>query len=385
MDTKLKGKSKGRLKILLIIAACATGCSVLFYLMDNVFNGILVEWFEKNFMGVYYDYTYTGDGYSYYHDINWSSFKILIFICIGAAVAITVITAVVSSKLYAKKKVGEALGNASRMMREYIEKDIDAADIFPADYAEISAQMSEIKADMSRSEQIIKSEVARKNDLIASLAHDLKTPLTSVIGYLSLLDEAPDMPTEQKAKYVKISLDKAMRLESLINEFFEITRYNSQQITLIKEPTDIGYMLIQMSDEFYPSLKAHGNTISLNAEDDLTANVDSEKLARVFSNLLKNAVSYSYPDTVISISAKKINEKIEIRFINSGKVIPKQKLDMIFERFFRADEARNANTGGAGLGLAIAKEIISLHGGTITAKSENALTEFTVILPAGKS
>src|SRR5699024_274718 len=118
----------------------------------------------------------------------------------------------------------------SHMIHDFMSTDIDnTTSIFPKEYAEISTQMVEIKATMQRHEQILKEEATRKNDLIAYLAHDLKTPLTSVIGYLSLLDEAPDMPMLQRAKYVHITLDKAHRLESLINEFFEITRYNLQQ------------------------------------------------------------------------------------------------------------------------------------------------------------
>ena len=123
---------------------------------------------------------------------------------------------------------------------------------------------------MQRHEQILKEEAARKNDLIAYLAHDLKTPLTSVIGYLSLLDEAVDMPTPQRAKYVSITLDKAKRLEKLINEFFEITRYNLQGIVLEKETIDLYYMLVQMTDEFYPLLQAHQNTTELDVDEEMT-------------------------------------------------------------------------------------------------------------------
>ena len=139
--------------------------------------------------------------------------------------------------------------------------DREAGEVFPPEYAEISVQMAEIKSSIQRHEQTIKEEAARKNDLITYLAHDLKTPLTSVVGYLSLLEEAPDMPEEQKAKYVHITLDKALRLEKLINEFFEITRYNLQQIVLEKETVDLTFMLVQMTDEFYPILQEHNNTI----------------------------------------------------------------------------------------------------------------------------
>lgn len=260
--------------------------------------------------------------------------------------------------------------------------DIDnTTSIFPKEYAEISTQMVEIKATMQRHEQILKEEATRKNDLIAYLAHDLKTPLTSVIGYLSLLDEAPDMPMQQRAKYVHITLDKTHRLESLINEFFEITRYNLQQIEIEKEPIDLYYMLVQMTDEFYPLLQKHGNSTELNVDENTTIYGDAVKLARVFNNILKNAIAYSYPDSIIKIWTEQNDTAINIYFQNKGKTIPPHKLDSIFEKFFRLDEARTTNTGGAGLGLAIAKEIVTLHGGSISADSKNENITFCVSLP----
>lgn len=241
--------------------------------------------------------------------------------------------------------------------------------------------LNQLKISVQNNERVAQEAEQRKNDLIAYLAHDLKTPLTSVIGYLSLLDEALDMPVEQKAKYVHITLDKAKRLEKLIDEFFEITRYDLQNTSLEKETIDLYYMLVQMTDEFYPVLSAHANTIKLDANEDLTVYGDSAKLARVFNNILKNAISYSYPDTEIIVGAKAIEASVQITFCNHGKTIPASKLDAIFDKFFRLDETRATNTGGAGLGLAIAKEIITLHGGSITAESENENTTFFVTLP----
>ena len=228
---------------------------------------------------------------------------------------------------------------------------------------------------------MLKEEAGRKNDLIAYLAHDLKTPLTAVIGYLALLDEAQDMPIEQKTKYVNITLSKALRLEKLINEFFDITRYNLQQIDLEKESINLCHMLVQMTDEFYPLLNAHGNQTEVCVDEDVTVYGDSMKLARVFNNILKNAIYYSYPDTIIKIWAESTDTDVWIYFCNKGKTIPAGKLNSIFEKFFRMDEARSTNTGGAGLGLAIAKEIITLHGGKITAESENESTTFRISLP----
>jgi two-component system sensor histidine kinase VanS len=212
------------------------------------------------------------------------------------------------------------------------------------------------------------------------LAHDIKTPLTSVIGYLSLLDEAPDMPPEQKAKYVHITLDKANRLEKLVDEFFEITRYNFQTDLLSKERIDLYYMLAQMTDEFYPLLAAKGKQAVLHVPEDMTLYGDSDKLARVFNNILKNAVAYSPDHSVIDITAAISGGTASIVFTNAGS-ISKDKLTAIFEKFYRLNAARSSVTGGAGLGLAIAKEIVASHGGRIYADSDGKQTSFTVELP----
>jgi len=242
-------------------------------------------------------------------------------------------------------------------------------------------KFNQIKNNLEKQKKAALDAEQRKNDLVVYLAHDIKTPLTSVIGYLSLLDEAPDMPPEQKAKYVGITLEKAYRLEQLINEFFEITRFNLQTIVLNKEKINLLFMLQQMADEFYPMLTPQGKQVSVNVPDGLTLWGDADKLARVFNNILKNAVAYSYENSVIDISAKQLDKNIVISFTNQGNPIPQAKLETIFEKFYRLDSARSTNTGGAGLGLAIAQEIITAHGGTISVESNPENTTFTVKLP----
>lgn len=140
-------------------------------------------------------------------------------------------------------------------------------------------------------------------------------------------------------------------------------------------------MLVQMVDEFYPILSVKGNTAILRADESLTVQGDPVKLARVFNNILKNAAAYSDPNSEINISAQERDSCMVISFTNQGPTIPVEKLSMIFERFYRMDEAHGSNAGGAGLGLAIAKEIVTLHGGTIAAESRENTTVFTVTLP----
>ena len=252
---------------------------------------------------------------------------------------------------------------------------------FPPEMAETERKLTAVKTELR--ERTLEAELAnqRKNELVMYLAHDIRTPLTSVIGYLELMTDAPDMSVDQRAKYMSITLDKANRLEKMINEFFEITRYNLQQISISKEKIDLYYMLVQLSDELSPTLAEGGNATILKADENLTVYGDPDKLARVFNNVLKNAAAYSYPNTEIVISAFEAESSVVISFENKGKTIPKEKLLPIFEKFYRLDEARTSNTGGAGLGLAIAKEIVSLHGGTISADSKNDTIVFTIILP----
>ncbi len=233
-----------------------------------------------------------------------------------------------------------------------------------------------------------KSEAAvaeqRKNDLVVYLAHDLKTPLTSVIGYLTLLRDERQISEELREKYLSISLEKAERLEDLINEFFEITRFNLSSITLEYSSVNLTRLLEQLTYEFQPMLSEKNLTYSLEMERDMTLRCDVDQMQRVLDNLLRNAVNYSFEGGTIRIGASQEGEYMKIRFSNRGNTIPKEKLERIFEQFYRLDTARSSRSGGAGLGLAIAKEIVELHQGSITARSEDERIEFEVTLPCGK-
>ena len=206
-------------------------------------------------------------------------------------------------------------------------------------------KLNTLKHTLEKREQDARLAEQRKNDLVLYLAHDIKTPLTSVIGYLSLLDEAPDMPKDQKAKFIQITLDKAHRLDQLIDEFFEITRYNLQEIPLTKTHIDLYYMLVQMTDEFYPQFAANGKQTVIQAPEDLTVFGDPDKLARVFNNILKNAAAYSENNSTIVITAGISGDTVFIEFKNKG-AIPKNKLATIFDKFYRLDDARSSEKRG---------------------------------------
>lgn len=259
--------------------------------------------------------------------------------------------------------------------------DTDRAIIMPTELQSVERQLQRIKLDARQSREQAKEAEQRKNDLIVYMAHDLKTPLTSVIGYLSLLNEEKQISPELRDKYQQIALHKSERLEELINEFFEITRFNLSKMTLELSEINMTTMLEQITWEFQPLFSEKGLTCSLDLDRNLMITCDVDKMERVFDNLLKNAVNYSYENTEIFIQAKKLaNGKTIFLFRNHGKTISPEKLGHIFEQFFRLETSRNSKTGGAGLGLAIARDIVRLHGGELTCESAEEQITFRMVL-----
>lgn len=251
----------------------------------------------------------------------------------------------------------------------------------PPEMVEVEKKLNHFKTEAIKNERLARENEQKKDELIVYLAHDIKTPLTSMIGYLSLLSEIKDMPQEQRNRYIDIALDKSYRLEYLINELFDVARFNSEKIVLEKEEINLNLMLEQIADDFYPTLKEMNKKINFTSDEKTILYADPDKLSRVFNNLIKNAVNYSEENTDIDISILNKENQATVKITNKGKQIPKEKLDKIFEKFYRLDSSRTSKTGGSGLGLAIAKEIVELHGGRIYAESDMKETTFSVILP----
>lgn len=251
----------------------------------------------------------------------------------------------------------------------------------PPEMVEVEKKLNHFKTEAIKNERLARENEQKKDELIVYLAHDIKTPLTSMIGYLSLLSEIKDMPQEQRNRYIDIALDKSYRLEDLINELFDVARFNSEKIVLEKEEINLNLMLEQIADDFYPTLKEMNKKINFTSDEKTILYADPDKLSRVFNNLIKNAVNYSKENTDIDISILNKENQATVKITNKGKQIPKEKLDKIFEKFCRLDSSRTSKTGGSGLGLAIAKEIVELHGGRIYAESDMKETTFSVILP----
>ncbi len=251
----------------------------------------------------------------------------------------------------------------------------------PEELMEVERRLNDIQHTALRNARAAQDAEQKKNDLIVYLAHDLKTPLTSVIGYLTLLADEREISPELRQKYLSVALDRACRLEELINEFFEIARFSLVHLPLDPVRIDLSLMLGQIVYEFQPMLQEKHLTCKLSAAPELIVLCDGNKIQRVFDNLLRNAVNYCYPNTEIVVIASEAGEDIRVQVLNHGAPIRQDKLERLFEQFYRLDSARTSQTGGSGLGLAIAKEIVTRHGGTISAHCDGELISFTVTLP----
>ena len=278
------------------------------------------------------------------------------------------------------KKVFGYIDEVGKATEDLVNKDVEYIEL-PDELEEIKNRMNHLKRESEKNEKLAKENEEKKDELIVYLAHDIKTPLTSMIGYLSILDEIDDMPKNKQKNYISVALDKSYKLEDLINELFDVARFNSEKIVLEKEELNLNLMLEQIIDDFYPTLREVNKSIKLNYDKQITMDADPDKLSRVFNNLIKNAISYSKEESEIVINLKNDNNNAIIEVINKGKQISKEKLSKIFEKFYRLDSARTSRTGGSGLGLAIAKDIVDLHNGTIIAESNEEETTFRVSLP----
>ncbi|MDO4590886.1 MAG: HAMP domain-containing sensor histidine kinase [Slackia sp.] len=282
----------------------------------------------------------------------------------------------------------------------------------PEEFGPTQRALEEARRSRADAQRAALAAEQRKNELVAYLAHDIRTPLTSVVGYLTLLAEAPDMPEEQRVRYAQVALDRAYRLEGMMEEFFEITRYNLGSIPIERHRFDAALLCEQVADEFYPAAAARSIEIDVRVPGALECFADGEKVSRVLNNLLKNAVAYADAGTAVAVRAR--IERAETRphaverrgpcesdgappravedagsatwlvieVENRGREISPEHLQAVFEKFYREDPSRAAGKGGAGLGLAIAREIARAHGGDLDARSEAGRTVFTLCVPA---
>ena len=250
---------------------------------------------------------------------------------------------------------------------------------------EIAGRINEMTEQIN---QLITSErdaLQSNKDLIACVAHDLRTPITSVKGYLDLALDTKHYDLEQRQKYVRIAQTKANRLEYLIHDLFNYTKLTSGEITLHRSKIDLVQLVEQMVEEFYPLFQEEELecTTKYNISY-LEMNMDGELIARAVQNLLSNAIKYGKDGKHVYVELECLEQEVQIRVTNYGLVIPEESIKHLFDKFYRVERSRNVKTGGAGLGLNIAQEIVHLHGGRIQVTSGASGTCFTIALPLHK-
>ncbi len=339
----------------------------LLFLLVILFGGFFLAWRICTHFTWY-------EGSRTYHllkTLQYSSPELIVLVIILGFVFFTY--RAVKQTLYYLDDVIEAAKSLSSPTEVYITLSPELADV--------QNELNLAREQSLRNMRAAKEAEQRKNDLVVYLAHDLKTPLTSVIGYLTLLAEEPQISAETRARYTGIALKKAERLEELINEFFDITRFNLTTIQLELEQTNLTMMLEQIASEFAPVLSEKELVLRTEIPQGVVISGDRDKLSRVFDNLLRNAVNYSYYGTEIFLGLQSDADGVRIQVTNHGKTISRDKLSRIFDQFFRLDSSRTSSTGGSGLGLAIAKEIVERHGGSVMAESADEMVMFTVFLP----
>ena len=273
-------------------------------------------------------------------------------------------------------RISEAVQNIS-------EGDLNTViDVIGDDeFSSMAANLNHMAADIKKLMEKERESERTKNELITNVAHDLRTPLTSIIGYLELLAGNQQVPADMQHKYIEIAYGKSRRLQKLIEDLFGFTKLNCGKIAMHVGQIDIVKLLGQLGEEAYPNFVEKG--LSYDLQSNVPAkiiNADGNLLARLFDNLIGNAIKYGADGKRVLVKIHAEGETVTVSVTNYGYVIPADELPLIFNKFYRVEQSRSSSTGGTGLGLAIAKEIVDMHGGTISVASDLNGTVFTVKL-----
>lgn len=253
------------------------------------------------------------------------------------------------------------------------------------EFSFIALKVNKMGDDIKQLIEDSKKNENTKNELITSVAHDLRTPLTSIIGYLELVSRDNKLAEEMKNRYIEIAYSKSKRLEKLIEDLFAYTKFSFGEVAMERSEIDMVKFINQLVDEFYPSFQENGLDYEFNTNlASAIVIADGNLLARAFANLISNAIKYGKDGKRVELRLARENNQIIASVINYGKLIPEKDIDNIFNRFYRVEASRSSETGGTGLGLAIAKSIIEMHGGSIRVKSDFDGTVFEVILEEDK-
>lgn len=246
---------------------------------------------------------------------------------------------------------------------------------------EVALSINQMSLQLKHSIEEERKAEKTKNDLITGVSHDLRTPLTSILGFLEVIEKDRYQDEVEMRYYVNIAYEKSLGLRRLIDELFEYTRINNGMPLELSE-LDLSGLIRQLTEEFVPAMENAGMEIRLNIQDgDFNIQADGGLLVRAYENIIANAIHYGQKGKYIDIDIARDGDVLVVRIQNYGDPIPESDLLFIFDRFYRVESSRSKQTGGTGLGLAITKSIVEVHGGCITARSSKKATSFETRFP----
>ncbi len=335
---------------------------------------VLIEIFLVTNVSLISDYIQKGSILSFI--LEKDIVMILIYVLFGIGVfAVTFVLL--------QEKTMRYISRISSAMQNISEGDLNTSIEVEGDdeFSSMAANLNKMVEDLKELMEKERESERTKNELITNVAHDLRTPLTSIIGYLELLSTEGKVPPDQQKNYIEIAYVKTKRLEKLIEDLFGFTKLNYGKISMHVGQVDVVKLLSQMLEEFYPNFVEKNLSYELQSNVPVKViNADGNLLARLFDNLINNAIKYGADGKRILVKLHADDEIVTVAVVNYGYVIPKEELPLIFNKFYRVEQSRSTNTGGTGLGLAIAKNIVDMHGGTIDVTSDLTGTVFTVKL-----
>ena len=307
-----------------------------------------------------------------------STISVLLFVLLGILIFSVIF-------LFLQRKTARDIETIANAVQQISEGDLSTRLELEGE-----GELTEMAENLNRMEEDIQELIDKernseqsKTDLITNVAHDLRTPLTSILGYLELLQKNQTLSTEMRQRYLEIAYNKSVRLQKLIEELFGFTKLSYGKIHMNVQKLDIVELLAQLLEESYPNFQKNGLSYDFvsNRKSQLIE-ADGDLLARLFDNLIGNAIKYGKEGKRIRVSLRADREVVTIKIVNYGYVIPEKELPLIFDRFYRTDHSRTnaSGPGGTGLGLAIVKNITEMHHGTVSVSSDLSGTVFTVRL-----
>ena len=351
---------------------------IILYIALSLVAVFVVELFIYYNLKLVLDYKaeveYINTGYQ--ETVSISNVQLLVMVLVGIAAFITAFMLLMENIVRYLNDMTKSVGRiAAGDLNEVVKVQGDD------ELAYIAASLNDMTDKLLDLMEKERDSERSKNELITNVAHDLRTPLTSIIGYMGYLAMKKDLDEETKENYIQMVYAKAKRLEKLIEDLFSFTKLNYGKIAMRIEKVDIVMLINQLLDDFYPSFTQNDLEYELVCKkNSIMINADGNLLARLFDNLINNAVKYGKEGKYIRVFINDSEEHVVVSVVNYGYIIPKDDIKNLFNKFYRVEQSRSTNTGGTGLGLAIVKNIVDMHKGTIEVHSDLDGTEFEVKL-----